>query len=131
MKPLAAFVLISFCLLAQPACADCADINRQASVWRAAFVLAKDDYTRGTATVLGKPFSEEAVAIVIASNVKMKIVIDGLIEILERSLAEGCHGANTAVWRDIIDKLKVERDAIERTIQSYLGKRDGNAQTPD
>lgn len=130
MKFLSAFVVISFCLLQiQPACADCGEINRQASVWRAAFILAKEDYTRETAAILSKPVSERTTAIGITS-IKMKIAIDGLIEILDRSMAEGCFGVDAAVWRDIIAKLKVESDAIEKTIQTYLDKQDANAKRP-
>ena len=131
MKPFSVFMVIPFCLLQiQPACADCAEINKHASVWRAAFILAKEDYTRDTAVVVGRPASEETIAIGIASNVKMKVAIDGLIEILDRSMAEGCFGGDATVWRDVIAKLKEERDAIEKTIRAYLDKRDANANGP-
>jgi hypothetical protein len=50
----------------------------------------------------------------------MKIAMDGLIEILDRSMAEGCFGGDAAVWRDVIEKLKSESSAIDKTIQTYL-----------
>ena len=100
MKSLFAFVAISSLLLQiQLACADCVEINRQASVWRAAFILAKEDYTRETAAILGKPVSELSTSIAITSIIRIKIAIDGLIEILDRSLAEKCFGGDAAVER--------------------------------
>jgi hypothetical protein len=125
---LLALIAIPFCLIQiQPASADCVEINRQASVWRAAFVFAKEDYTREAAAALST--TERTGAIGVAS-IKMKIAIDGLIEVLNRSMVEGCFGADAAVWRDIISKLKVEGDAIEKNIQSYLDKWDANAKEP-
>jgi hypothetical protein len=121
MRPLAASIAVLLYLLQiHPACADCTEINSQASVWRAAFILAKEDYKRETAAILGKPFSEETIAIGIASSTKMKIAMDGLIEILDRSMAEGCFGGDAAVWRDVIEELKSESSAIAKTIQTYL-----------
>jgi hypothetical protein len=126
-----AFMIIPFCLLQiQPACADCAEINSQASVWRAAFVLAKEDYTRETALILSQPFSKETIAIGIASSVKMKIAMDGLIEILDRSMAEGCFGGDATVWRDVLRDLKSESVAIDKTIQTYLEMQAGEAKGP-
>lgn len=132
MKTLSAFIVIPFCLLQiQPACADCAEIDRQASARRSAFIVAKDDYKRETTLILRKPFSEETIAMGIASGRRMKRAIDELVAILNRSMVEGCFRGDSTVWRDVITKIKAESDAIDKTIQTFLEWQDADAKRPN
>ena len=126
MKRFIAIVTFPMCLLqAQHAVADCTKINRQVSAQRSAFIVAKENYKRDTALILGKPLSKEAVELVIIANTKMVIAIDELIEILNRSLAEGCLAADAMTWKSVIAELKSERDAIEKITHTYIGEQDG------
>ena len=45
-------------------------------------------------------------------------------------MAEGCFGVDAAVWRELIAKLKVESDAIDKTIQTYLEMQAGKVKEP-
>jgi hypothetical protein len=126
MKHFIAIVTFPMCLLqAQHAVGDCAKINREVSAQRSAFIVAKENYKRDTALILGKPLSKEAVELGIIANTKMVIAIDELVDILNRSLAERCFGADAMAWKDVIAQLKAERDAIEKITRTYIGEQDG------
>jgi hypothetical protein len=128
MKSFRALIVVLFCLLLiQPAWADCVEIKREINTRQTAFIIAKTKYQNDTAVVVGAPFSEASIAKGIASGRAMKEAIDKLVDVLNRSIAEGCLGGDAAVWRDLVVEMKSESAAIEKTIQRYLEMQAGNA----
>jgi hypothetical protein len=116
-----AFSAALFCLLPiQSARADCAEIKKDINSHQTAFLIAKNKYLQATKLIVEDPRSHENISLGIASGGAMKEAIDALVDVLGRSITEGCFSGDTTVWRDVIAEMKAESAAIGKTIQTYL-----------